>query len=91
MQTGALFPSLSGGGGVIQVLTTYIYQLCHKEWAGWCVQEDLPNNAISPPKLTDFWFIYLGWSGLSHAGYLLFCYFSLTVITRHETIISSQN
>ena len=25
-----------------------------KQWAGWCVQEGVPNNAISAPKWTDF-------------------------------------
>ena len=24
------------------------------EWAGWCVQEGVPNNAISAPKIADF-------------------------------------
>ena len=25
-----------------------------KEWAGWCAQWGLPNNAISAPKLANF-------------------------------------
>ena len=30
-----------------------VYQQCWKEWAGWCVQQGLPNNAISA-KLANF-------------------------------------
>ena len=40
-------------------------QQCWKEWAGWCAQVGVPNNAISAPKLDDFWFIHFGlvWHG----------------------------
>ena len=31
-----------------------------KEWAGLCAQEGVQNNAVTVPKLADFWFIYLG-------------------------------
>ena len=31
-----------------------MYQQCWKEWGGWCNQEGVPNNAISAPKLADF-------------------------------------
>ena len=30
------------------------YQQCWREWAGWCAQQGLPNNAISAPKLANF-------------------------------------
>ena len=30
------------------------YQQCWKEWAGWCAQQGVPNNAISAPKLANF-------------------------------------
>ena len=31
-----------------------VYQQCWKEWASWCAQQALPNNAISAPKLANF-------------------------------------
>ena len=31
-----------------------VYQQCWKEWAGWCAQQGVPNNAISAPKLANF-------------------------------------
>ena len=49
-----LFLSLSGGGGATQMSTSKVYQQCWKEWAGWCAQQGLPNNAISAPKLANF-------------------------------------
>ena len=54
MPSGVLFFSLSGGGW--GNLNIYIkgYQQCWKEWAGWCAQQSLPNNAISAPKLANF-------------------------------------
>ena len=35
-----------------------------KEWAGWCAQQGLPNNAISAPKLGNF-LLHLFQVGLS--------------------------
>ena len=40
--------------GVTQVSTMKVYQQCWKEWAGWCVKEGVPNNAISACKLAEF-------------------------------------
>ena len=34
--------------------TSRFYQQCWKEWARWCAQQGLPNNAISAPKLANF-------------------------------------
>ena len=34
--------------------TSKVYQQYWKEWAGWCAQLGLPNNAISAPKLANF-------------------------------------
>ena len=34
--------------------TSKVYQQCWKEWAGWCAQQGLPNNAISAPKVANF-------------------------------------
>ena len=31
-----------------------VYQQCWREWAGWCAQQGLPNNALSAPKLANF-------------------------------------
>ena len=36
--------------GATWVSITKVYQQCWKEWAGWCVQESIPNTAISAPK-----------------------------------------
>ena len=39
--------------GANQTSTSKVYQQCWKEWAGWCVQQGLPINAISAPKLAN--------------------------------------
>ena len=52
-QTGVLFFSLSGGGGVTQISTSKVYQQCWKEWASWCAQQGLPYSAIAAPKLAN--------------------------------------
>ena len=33
--------------------TTIVYQQCWKEWVSHCVQDSIPNNAISAPKLVN--------------------------------------
>ena len=63
--------------GATQASTLKVYQQCWKKWAGWCAQEGVPNNAISAPKLTDFWLIYLDWPGLAYNWHLSFCLFLL--------------
>ena len=50
--------------GATQVSTLKVYQQCWKEWAGWCAQQGVPNNAISASKLADF-FIHLFRVGLA--------------------------
>ena len=45
MQTGVLFLSLSGSGGVTRASTSKVYQQYWKEWAGWCTRA---------PKLANF-------------------------------------
>ena len=40
--------------GATQTSMSRVYQQCWKEWAGWCAQQGLPNNAISAPKLANF-------------------------------------
>ena len=30
-----------------------VYQQCWKQWASWCAQQGLPNNAISVPTLAN--------------------------------------
>ena len=32
--------------GATQASTSKVYQQCWKEWAGWCAQQGVPNNAI---------------------------------------------
>ena len=40
--------------GATQMSMSQVYQQCWREWAGWCAQQGLPNNAISAPKLANF-------------------------------------
>ena len=40
--------------GATQMSTSRVYQQCWKEWASWCAQQGLPNNAISASKLANF-------------------------------------
>ena len=51
--------------GAIPASVMKVYQ-CWKNWVGWCVQEGIPNNAISASKLADvlvylFWCCNVGW------------------------------
>ena len=34
--------------------TSKVYQQCWEEWADWCVQQGVPNHAVSSPKLANF-------------------------------------
>ena len=49
--------------GATQTSTSKVYQQCWKEWAGWCAQQGLPNDAISASKLANF-FLHLFQVGL---------------------------
>ena len=40
--------------GETQTSMSRVYQQCWKEWASWCAQQSLPNDAISAPKLANF-------------------------------------
>ena len=40
--------------GATQAFMSKVHQQCWKEWAGWCAQQGVPNNAISAPKLGHF-------------------------------------
>ena len=40
--------------GATQTPTSRVYQQCWKEWANWCAQQGLPNDAISASKLANF-------------------------------------
>ena len=42
--------------GATQVSTAEVYLECWKEWASRCAGEGVPYNAISVPKLPDFFF-----------------------------------
>ena len=41
------------------------------------VLEEVPNNALSAPRLADYWFIYLGLISLVCNWYLSFCFLEL--------------
>ena len=94
-QRGVLFLSLSGGGWATQTSTSKVYQQCWKEWARWCAQQFLPNNAISAPKVGNFLLhlfqVGLAWCtiGIYHLLFLLF--WNLISFTRFLIILSSQN
>ena len=81
--------------GATQMSTSQVYQQCWKEWAGWCAQQGLPNNAISAPKLANFCYICFRWDwpGIPLVSIvLLFLHFwSLISFTRHLIILSFQN
>ena len=49
-----------------------VYQQCWKEWAGWCAQQDVPQNAISVPKLANF-FVHLFQVGLAWHAIGIYC------------------
>ena len=72
--------------GATQASVSKVYQQCWKEWAGWCVQQGLPNNAISTPKLGNFWYIYfrLAWPGIPMVYIILLFlpFWSLIIFTR---------
>ena len=40
--------------GATRMSMSRVYQQCWKEWARWCAQQGLPNNALSAPKLANF-------------------------------------
>ena len=41
-------------GGATGGFMSKVFQQCWREWAGWCAQQGVPNNAISAPKLANF-------------------------------------
>ena len=54
MQTGVIFFRLLGSGGrQLKHLSQMSTSSIGKEWSGWCVQQGVPNNAISAPKLAN--------------------------------------
>ena len=58
--------------------TSKVYQQCWKEWAGWCAQQSVPNNAIPAPKLANFlaqlFQVGLAWhtTGIYHSAISVF-------------------
>ena len=40
--------------GATETSASKVYQQCWKEWASWCAQQGLPNNAISASKPANF-------------------------------------
>ena len=62
--------------GATEASTSKLYQPCWKEWAGWCGQEGVPNNAISAPKLAVLAHLFrigLAWCtiGICHSAIFL--------------------
>ena len=55
--------------GATQAYGTKVYEQCLREWAGWCAQGGVPNNAMSVSKLVDFLFhlfrVGLAWHTVS--------------------------
>ena len=66
-------------GGQLKHLRQGSASSAGEEWAGWCAQQGLPNNAISAPKLANFLLhlfqVGLAWHtiGIYHSAY--FCIF----------------
>ena len=60
---GSLPQSVRAVAGATQLSMSKVYQQCWKEWTGWCAWQGLPNNAISAPKLADFFCSKLIFSG----------------------------
>ena len=62
---------------------------------GWCAQQGVPNNAISVPKLANFWCIYdgLAWPGIQLVYIILLfkLFWSHIIFTRLLIILSSLN
>ena len=79
----------------LRMSTSRVYQQCWREWAGWCAQQGLPNNAISAPKLANFCYICFrsDWPGIPlESIVLLFLHFwNLIAFTRHLIILLFLN
>ena len=81
--------------GATRTSTSWVYQQCWREWAGWCAQQGLPNNAISAPKLANF-LLHLfrwDWPGIPLVSIIwLFLHFwNLIAFTRHLIILLFLN
>ena len=81
--------------GATQTSTSRVYQQCWKEWAGWCAWQGLPNNAISAPKLANF-FLYLlqvglAWHTIGISCSAISAFWSLLAFTGHLIILSFWN
>ena len=79
-----LFLSLScSGRAKIECLQQKVYKRCWKEWAGWCTEVGVPNNAISGPKLVDILVHYLGLDWLGKPLVLIILLFLLFLEPYH--------
>ena len=63
------------------------------EWASWCAQQGLPNNAISAPKLEKFLLhlFLVAWHTMVSIVMLFLHFWSLISFTRHLIILSFRN
>ena len=71
--------------GAAQMSTSRVYQQSWKEWAGWCAQQGLPNNALSAPILANFFVTFVsGGTSMAYHWYLSFCYFCIFGTSLHS-------
>ena len=64
--------------GATRMSTSSVYQQYWKEWDSWCARQGLPNNAISAPKVANFFVTFVSdGTGLVYHWYLSFCYFCI--------------
>ena len=79
--------------GATRMSTSKVCQHCWKEWASWCVQQGLPNTAISAPKLANFCYICFRWDWpgvpLVYIILLFLLFWSPITFTRLLIILSS--
>ena len=80
--------------GATQTSMSKVYQQCWKEWASWCAQQGLPNNAISASKLANFLLhlfqVALAWHTIGIYHSVISAFWSLLSFTRLLIILSSQ-
>ena len=92
---GSLPQSVRRWQGQLKHLHQRSTRLCWKEWAGWCAQKGVPNNAISAPKLANF-LVHLfqvgqAWCTISIYHSAISTFWSLIIFTRLLIILSFQN
>ena len=81
--------------GATWVSMSKVYQQCWKEWAGWCAQQGVLNNAISAPKLANFlvhlFQVGLVWHTIRIYHSAVSTFLGLIIFTRLLIILLFQN